>query len=493
MLLTPDFARRASMRVRLSALTAAIALPAVLFPSAAVRSQSVTNAQFVNGLAIPGNTVDLTNGSDFERRFGMFSDLYYDRNRNEWWGLADRGPGGGTIAYDTRIQRFSLNVNVSTGAISGFQLLQTIKFMSQGVPLNGLAPSPSSILGNAFDPEGVVVSPTTGNLLISDEYGPSLYEISRTTGEVIRRFTTPANLIPRNSATPAVPNFASDAGNTKGKTTNRGFEGLAVSPDGKFAYATLQSGMLDEGAGSGLYSRIVKFDVATGAAVAQYAYKLDVATQGRGVSALVALGNDKFLILERNNRGLGFGATFATADKIVYQIDLTGATDISGITITGGALPANVTTVSKGAKIIDLDAVTLAALGNKSPEKWEGLAIGPQLSNGKYLILTGTDNDFSVTQNSQSVQFDVYLRFTDADPYAASIQCPIGLTTGCFSTSNANSATLNANYSLLPGVLQAYSADITGYEPVVTPEPASIALVFAGLVAVGAAVRRRRA
>ena len=82
------------------------------------------------------------------------------------------------------------------------------------------------VLGNAFDPEGFVVNPTTGNFLISDEYGPSLYEFNRS-GALVRTLTTPANVVPRNAG--GTPNFAGDTGNTAGKRTNRGFEGLALS------------------------------------------------------------------------------------------------------------------------------------------------------------------------------------------------------------------------------------------------------------------------
>ena len=116
--------------------------------------------------------------------------------------------------------------------------------------------------------------------------------------------TTPANLIPRDAAS-GLPNFADDTGNTAGKRTNRGFEGLAVSPDGHYSYAMLQSAMLDEGGGNGVYNRIVKFDNATGQAVAQYAYQMEGSSQGRGISALVALNDHEFLVLERNNRGVG--------------------------------------------------------------------------------------------------------------------------------------------------------------------------------------------
>lgn len=417
-----------------------------------------SDAVYQNGLALAGGARDLSNGSDVERRLGYFSDIYYDPSRKQWWGLSDRGPGGGVLNYETRVQRFEVDIS-STGAISNFRVVQTVKFMRGSEPFNGLAPAPSNQLGRAFDPEGIVVNPKTGNLLVSDEYGPSLYEFDRN-GQFIRAFTTPAGLIPRN-ATTSVANFASDTGNTAGKRTNRGFEGLAISADGNFAYAMLQSAMLNEGGGNGIYNRIVKFDTVTGAAVAQYAYAMDRADQGQGISALVALGQDKFLVLERNNRGIGAGATLATASKLVYQIDLTGAADVTNVTLpTTGAFAG---AVKKGAKVMDLAANTLAALGNKSPEKWEGLAIGPRLSDGTYVVLAGTDNDYSVTQNATGTQFDVHFRFSDADPFATSIQCPIGSTSGCFFTQTNAPANLTSEYGLVPGVLVSFTAKITAY------------------------------
>ena len=186
-----------------------MSLGLALAPSAAAA------ASFVNGLALPGDLLDLSGGTTVNNgRVGFFSDIYYDRNRNEWWGLSDRGPGGGTLDYATRAQRFTLDVDASTGAISNFKIVQTVVFGSNGNALNGIAPNPTSTLGLAHDPEGIVVLPKTGNLLVSDEYGPSVREFTRS-GELVRTYITPANLIPRNAGT-GTPNFAGDTGNTAG-------------------------------------------------------------------------------------------------------------------------------------------------------------------------------------------------------------------------------------------------------------------------------------
>jgi hypothetical protein len=148
------------------------------------------------------------------------------------------------------------------------------------------------------------------------------------------------------------------------------------------------------------------------------------------------------------------------------------------------------------AKVLDLDANTLAALGGRSPEKWEGLTVGPRLSDGRYALIAGTDNDYSVTQNAGGVQFDVYFDFAAADPYRRVDPCPIGQTTGCVFTAGGAPATLTAAYRLLPGVLHAYAARIDGYvapAASLVPEPQTLALTAAGPRAPGDGAPPRRA
>ncbi|WP_216351366.1 esterase-like activity of phytase family protein [Leptolyngbya sp. 'hensonii'] len=440
----------------------------------------------MNSIEIPGNATDLSGqpAGTNTNQLSIGSDLYYDRANNVYYGLADRGPGGGVISYDTRVHKFSLDVDLNTGAISGFKLLDTILFKdANGNSFNGLNPgllngNPAT-LGNSFDPEGFVVAPN-GNFYVSDEYGPSVYEFTPQ-GVFVRAFTTPANLISKK-ADSTVDYVAGRPTITTGRQDNRGFEGVTLSPDGKKLYAMLQDPLVNEGAqNDGRRSqnlRIVEFDTATGQSTAQYIYQLEsrddinaripgtandfsATAQGRniGISAIVALSDTEFLILERDNRGLGVDPSVATlpvGSKRVYKIDITGATDVSGISLAGSnSLPNGVVPVKKSAApFIDIAQALLAA-GETIPEKIEGLAIGPQLNDGTHAIILATDNDFSVTQNSSNEQFYVCTDGKTFEEVPLNTACPAGL-------------------SLVPSFLYSFKANI--------PEPATVAgLALLGL------------
>ncbi len=487
---------------RLLGLVLAVALAwAAPLPAAA--------ATLVNEIIIPGNATDLAPGPNAvnnNRLGGFASDLYFDPLSKSYFGIPDRGPGGGLIDYDTRVQEFTLNVNPSTGAISGFALKRTVIFKdAQGNPFNGLNPGllngDKSVLGRSFDPEGLVVG-KTGILFVADEYGPSVYEFDRN-GKFLRAFQTPANLLPREASNTL--NFVDGRPTiVTGRQDNRGFEGIARTPDGNKLYAIMQDPLVNEGAqNDGRRSRnlrIVEFDVATGQPGKQFIYQLESVVddinprvpanpfnvntaQGRniGVSAIVAINATQFLVIERDNRGVGVDALIGNqppppvASKRVFLIDITGATDVSGISLANtNDLPGGVFPVTK-ALVIDVQAALFAA-GLTIPEKLEGLTIGPQLSDGSFSILFGTDNDFSVTQtgDNSEPQKDVC---TDTSQIALDAACP-------------------ADSTLVPSFLYAFR-DTDGLLaafvlPERVPAPASLALLAAAGLLLAVLPRRRR-
>ncbi len=396
---------------------------------------SALSISLTNSLTIDGNSTDLYssagNSANVNRLGGFFSDLYYDRYNNVYYGLPDRGPGGGLINYQTRVQKFSVDVDSTTGTISNFNLLDTILLTNNGDSYNGLNPTllngDPGVLGLSLDPEGFAVAPN-GNFYVSDEYGPSVYEFTAD-GSFVRSLTTPSNILPVAGSD---PNYVDGRPTlTAGRQDNRGFEGLTLNPDGSKLYTILQDPLVNEGSPDGRRSpnlRIVEYDTAAGESIAQYIYTLESLTdinnrlpgteddfgsnaQGRniGVSSITALNNSEFLVIERDNRGIGEADPTGIApvsSKRVYKIDLSQATDVSNIDLSGtNTLPNGVTAVSKSL-FLDI-ADSLQTAGQIVPEKLEGLTIGPQLTDGSYAVLIGTDNDFSVTQTGAGVQADV--------------------------------------------------------------------------------------
>ena len=478
---------------------------------AALASPATAAITLAGVIAVAGDAADLAGGSTAnDNRLSFGSDMIYHAGTNTYYGVSDRGPGGGTIDFAPRIEAFKVAVNQQTGALSNFDLQATKVFhQADGTPYSGLFPNrlpggSKGALGNSLDSEGLARL-SNGQFLVADEYGPSVYLTSRD-GKFIRAFETPANLIPRQPG--GTVNYVDGRPvTTMGRQDNRGFEGITVSGDGSKAWAIMQDPLLDDAAtaGEGRRSnnlRIVEFDVATGTATAQYAYQLEAlaaingripgtaddfgaTAQGRniGASSITWIGGTKFLVIERDNRGEGpdnllAGALLPVGSKRIYMIDIAGATDVSNtkFNTSNSALPSGVTPVSKLLFLDVASALTLAGL--PIPEKFEGLAIGPRIDGG-FALLLSTDNDFSVTQNGSNVQFDVCFGAGTPTQVALGAPCPTG-------------------QALVPSRL--YSFAVTGADAAnfsaslfAVPEPSSWAMLIAGFGLTGAAMRRRRA
>ena len=472
---------------------------------AATPAQAVT---FVNSISISGSATDLSNigtGPNLNRLGGFGSDLVFDQQSNQFFGVSDRGPGGGLIDFAPRIQSFRLGIDRVTGAISNFQLTGTTVLQTAAATnFTGLNPllanGNAALLGNSLDPEGLVRL-NNGNYLVSDEYGPSIIEFNAA-GLELRRFAPPANLVPR-TATGTVDYVSGRPTITTGRQDNRGYEGLTLSTDGRTAYAILQDPLVNEGdQGDGRRSRnvrIVTYDVATGRPGAQYIYTLEsiasinanlppnqqfsATNQGRsiGVSSIHALADGRFIVLERDNRGLGVDDPVAATPvglKSAFVISLAGATDVSGISLAGAsALPAGVTAVTK-TPFLDIRARLIAA-GITIPEKIEGLAFGPRLADGGVTLILITDNDFSVTQTGTGTQLDVCTSGAGGSTSQVAI--------GALCAAGQSLITTNI-YSFS---LSAAEASALGFAAI--PEPATWAQMLIGFALGGTAIRRRRA
>jgi len=279
---------------------------------------------------------------------------------------------------------------------------------------------PSQNSGNPsngrFDTEGIRVSNDGFSVFISDEYGPYVYQFDRLSGVRLRSFQLPSSFYVETLSSQGAIEIS---GNTSGRVANKGMEGLAITPDGKTLVGIMQNALIQDAAAGGDAKnllRIVTIDIASGAVTHQYGYLL---TTGSGVSEILALNNNEFLVDERDGKGRGDGSNAKI--KQLFKIDLSNAVDISDkLGLDAAASPVS--------KTLFLDLVPLLTnngiAASNIPAKIEGISFGADVKQGKttyHTLWIANDNDFLQTvpdpsgnQIDNPNQFFV-VGFTDAD------------------------------------------------------------------------------
>ncbi len=383
----------------------------------------------------------LENGVAGNRLGGLGSGLAH-AGGSTFLALPDRGPNAqaydglvdDTVSYIARFQTFDLRLAPSdAGSALPFVLTPTLRrttLLSSATPLaygggSGLgfqidgstplgsgAPALNALRHTHFftgrsdnfapgmpstdpadarlDPEGIRVSPDGRSVFISDEYGPFVYQFDRASGRRMRSYALPSNL---SIAALSPQKDVEISSNVTGRVTNKGMEGLAITPDGRTLVGIMQANLEQDKKGS---LRIVTIDVRSGA-TQEFAYKL---TDGSGVSEIVAVNDHQMLVDERDGNGFADSPLLtdsASAAKVkkLYVVDLAGAMDVTALS---GDLSAYAVK-KQDAPLLDLVAkLTGAGIDPRLiPSKIEGVAFGPDIEMGsakRHTLYIGNDNDF---------------------------------------------------------------------------------------------------
>lgn len=408
------------------------AIPAHAFNSGdLIAVGSLTGSSAGSWADLSGLNGKLENGVAANLLGGLGSGLAW-AGGNTFLAAPDRGPNAvpynssvdDTTSYIARFQTVTLNLTASASGSLPYTLTPTLTATTLlSSPVNASSPalnygnavgsgapaintptlnyftgrsdnfgsgSSSNSLNARLDPEGIRVSNDGKSVFISDEYGPYVYQFDRASGQRINSFTLPSNLAVSNLSSVGATEIS---GNTVGRVANKGMEGLAITPDGKTLVGIMQAPLEQDGKKA---LRIVTIDIATGT-THEYGYKL---TNGSGVSEIVAINDHEFLVDERDGSGLGNGDSAAV--KQLFKIDITGATDIKGLSsLTTSS--AGVTFVSKGtAPFLDIVQKLNAAgiTSDRIPAKIEGVAFGQDIIKDGityHTIYVANDNDFLST------------------------------------------------------------------------------------------------
>ncbi|MGC3979968.1 MAG: esterase-like activity of phytase family protein [Steroidobacteraceae bacterium] len=248
-----------------------------------------------------------------------------------------------------------------------------------------------------LDPEGIRVSNDGDSIYITDEYGPYVYQFDRNSGRRTRVYKLPEIFAATKLSAVGDTEIS---GNTVGRVANKGMEGLAITPDGRYLLGAMQSPLLQDGGTSAPYTRLVKIDTYTGN-VQQYAYELtNIGTAAKPkygtISEVLAINNTDFLVDERDGKGLGDNSD--AAFKKLFRISLNGATEVSSVIGSANLVGKAVS------KTLFLDLVsTLSTYGYAAkdiPAKIEGIAFGQDVTVGtqtRHTLFIANDNDFLST------------------------------------------------------------------------------------------------
>lgn len=363
-------------------------------------------AELVGVASLPGTASDLSGlqgtleGGTPENRIGGISAIE-SKEGDHYLIVSDRGPLDGGTGYRCRFHEIELkrDPNASDvrrpGSATARVVATTLLTDEAGHSLVGATKAFNAndeAKGLRFDPEGLRQA-KNGHVFISDEYGPYVYEFSAD-GKRIRDLQTPARFhIAHPSADPA-----EEATNNKsGRQPNAGMEALAMTPSGKLLGGMQRPLIQDSAPGKtpsgkrkGVNNRLLSIDPASGE-MHEYVYILDKPSYG--VSEILAIDEQRFLVLERD----GEGGEQAACKKI-YEIDLAGASDVSRQEkLPAGELPSDIRPAKKSL-LVDLLEPRFGLKGSHCPEKIEGLAFGPNLPDGRRLLVVAIDNDFKAEQ-----------------------------------------------------------------------------------------------
>ena len=409
------------------------------FLASALSSQAAVS--YIGDAIIPGNGVDksglsatiLEDGVSPQNALNGFGSGLAYAGGNLFYALSDRGPnkvayaGGAavdnTTSFANRYQQFNITFTPvgspdGLGHYARYNVVAsnvgtTLLKNAEGAQYTGLSAGFAS--GLRLDSEGIRVAPD-GTVWISDEYGPFVYHFDRQ-GHQIGSLPLPTGF---QIANPAA-NAAAEGNNTIGRVTNKGMEGMAISPDGKTLVGVMQSPLIQDGGSNGTNVRFLVYDLTDpSAAPRQFLYQLD--STSTALSEILAVNNHKFLVDERNS------APGVSGVKKLYQVDFNQATPPTNLatssypgTNTTNGLPVSGTPSG----IVPLQKSLFADIGgllraaspspfstvngtDGLPDKLEGYTWGPDLPDGRHVLLASNDNDFVRPDGTAGAGFPNY-------------------------------------------------------------------------------------
>jgi myo-inositol-hexaphosphate 3-phosphohydrolase len=374
-----------------------------------VQQQSAVSGHILRGVEFSGQTTFTTGFippgtagtiNDVNVPMGGLSGVAYDAANNLYYGISDdRSQFGPARFYTFTLDLETLDINF--------------------VNVTPIQNADGSLFGAlTVDPEGIALT-NQGTIFVSSE-GEVNINAARITdpfvkeysllGEEIRSLPVPNKFLPVIEDTNG--SGVVDAGDRQisGVRNNLGFESLTITPDQRTLYTATENALIQDGERSSLVnsspSRIIQYNLLSGQPEKEYLYITDAvavppvpvtAFSDNGLVDLLAIDNRGTLLAMERSFSLGVPGTGFTIK--IYEVSLQGATDISFYESLRDLSSEQLAGIVPAHKrlLLNLNDLNL----DTGLDNIEGLAFGPELSDGRQSIVLVSDNNFNQNQFTQ--------------------------------------------------------------------------------------------
>ena len=353
------------------------------------KTAAIPHLKFLNEYIIPFNY-------QFQNTtVGGLSGIDYDPKKNEYYFISDDRSDKNPARF------YTANILINNNKIDSVIFRNTIFLKDRS---GNFYPNSRQDPFHTPDPEALRLDPKTQTFIWSSE-GERIVNTQKTILEnpAVTEAGSNGNFIDTFN----LPSQVKMSAKEYGPRQNGVFEGLTFTDDYNSLLVSVEEPLLQDGpaAGTGDSSgicRIIKFNMATKKAVAEYAYKIDPVAHPpfrpggfkiNGIPDILSFGNNQLLVLERS-----FSTGNLSCTIKVYLADISGAENILNVNSLKDT--TGIKTIPKKL-LLNMDDLGIYI------DNIEGVTFGPTLPDGKKSLLFIADNNFNPLEKTQVLLFEI--------------------------------------------------------------------------------------
>lgn len=361
-----------------------------LFLGVCIGAQAKTLSHNQPALMFLGENQIATGTTFKDIQIGGLSGIWYDQKQELYYAISDSR----NTPQEGLARVYTLKINTSAKGIEKVEVKDMFNLVDEkGQPW----------VKGAVDAEGIAPTPDGKGFYWTSELGSPL-----------RIMDAKGNFVADLAG--VIPDYYNPQGKKDdpiGVRSGLSFEGLSVTPDGKTLFIALESALKQDGPLATTVNstpvRVLKYQInqkdnslkLTG----EFIYNTDAIPQvtsfgvnDNGVSEILAVNENKAIIIERAGRNASEGFNDFDFDIRVYLADFSQSSNIMGTASLSDIKKVSTMQTVQKRLLIDFNNIT------DKPDCIEAVAFGPEI-DGKKTLVFASDNNFQPYQSNKFFLF----------------------------------------------------------------------------------------